>query len=160
MIRLELQGVPPTTNHAYENVAKRRLPNGHIIGGGRRLTDEGRAYLLETKTELARRYRQELQFFRPNAPYLVFVRLYFSALENAGFFKKKKTTQARHKKLDLTNRIKLLEDALKDVGGVDDSQNFKVFLEKLQGERERTIIWIWDLEEEATPFDDILMQLQ
>ena len=55
---------------------------------------------------------------------------------------------------------KLLEDALKDAGGIDDSQTLVSLWEKCLGKPEKTLLWIWDLEEEETPFDGILRSLR
>ena len=148
MIRLELAELPPSSNHAYANMRG---------GGGRVLTKVGRAFLEGTKVYLTQKYRQEMMFFKPNHPYLVVVRFHVENLENVGFPKK---TDTRYKKLDGGNRLKLLEDALKDAGGIDDSQTLVSLWEKCLGKPEKTLLWIWDLEEEETPFDGILRSLR
>lgn len=153
MIRLTLPAIPPSSNHAYENIPKQRLPNGSVIGGGRKLTEEGRAFLILAKTQFTQYHRKELLFFKPNTPYLLFVRYFFLAVENKGY---PKTTETRYKKVDLGNRHKLLEDALKDAGGVDDSQTLSFVSQKMVGCPEHTILWVWALEEEETPFDGAL----
>lgn len=157
MIRLELLGVPPTANNAYENVPKKRLRNGQMVGGGRKLTEEGRAYLTTTKTTLVQRFTQEMRFFTPNTPYLMVVRIFFEAVENKGY---PKIVSTRYKKADTTNRIKLLEDALKDAGGFDDSQTLTTVCQKVTGIPERTVLWIWNLDNEESPFDAALLTLQ
>ncbi len=139
MIKLELMGIPPTANHAYATV------HGHRV-----LSSKGKKYKTETKTSLVERFPRELRFFRDNAPYLVAVRFYFEEIENKGWFQG--TAASRYKRLDLTNRVKLLEDCLKDAAGIDDSQHLRVILDKQKG-TERTVIWVWDLEQEETPFD-------
>lgn len=156
MIRLELPGIPPSVNNAYTNNPKRRLPNGQMVGGGRKLTTEGKNYLTTTKATLAQKFRKELVFLKPNIPYLVVVRMFFETIENAGYPKK---TDTRYKTFDITNRIKLLEDALKDAGGFDDSQTLMFLTHKVQGLPERTVIWLWNVEEEETPFDGPLLSL-
>lgn len=147
MIRLELPWLPPSTNHAYTN-------NGF---GGRTLAAEGRAFKLETKVHLAQKYRRELMLFAPNKPYLIALRFFFEEIENKGFAKGK--AKARYKTFDGGNRTKLLEDALKDAAGIDDSQTLVSIWEKRQGTPERTVLWAWSLEEESTPFDDFLQHL-
>lgn len=143
MIRIELPGLPPTLNHAY---IKTR-------GGARALSEEGRAYKRETTVHFARAHQAEMRALRPNVPYLVYLRLYFEKLENDGWAKGK---TSRYKRLDASNRIKILEDCLMEAGGFDDSQNM-IFIvqkrQKLEAELERTIIWLWDLSCESTPFD-------
>ena len=146
MIRLELPSLPPSSNHAYFN----------LKGRGRALTDVGRSYLTNVKSHLQRNHRQAMTFFEKNAPYFVVVRFYFGVLENAGYPGK---AENRYKKLDGNNRIKLLEDALKDAGGIDDSQTLRFLWEKKQGVPERTLLWVWNLEKEKSPFDDALRTL-
>lgn len=140
MIHIHLEGLPPSANNAYFNHPK----------GGRTLTKEGRKYINETKSALAQAFQKQMMFFKPDRPYLVFFRFYFAAVENAGWFKGK--AQSRYKKLDVSNRVKLLEDCLKEAAGVDDAQNLRIVLDKLEG-KERTEILVWDMEEEGTPFD-------
>jgi Holliday junction resolvase RusA-like endonuclease len=150
MIWLLLKGLPPSANNAYFN-----LPNGK----GRTLTKVGRAYLTETKVTLAQEYPKAMLFFKPNVPYLIVFRFRLDTVENKGWAKGKSET--RYKKIDVTNRIKLLEDALKDAAGIDDSQNITVILDKQQnvGFEETTEIFAWNLEEEASPFDDALKRI-
>lgn len=139
MIKLWLEGIPPSANNAYATV------NGHRI-----LSSAGKKYKTETKTALVSKFPKELRFFKDNAPYLICVRFYFAEVENKGWFSGK--ADSRYKRLDVTNRVKLLEDCLKDAAGIDDSQHLRVVLDKQKGE-ERTVIWVWDLEQEETPFD-------
>lgn len=139
MIKLHVDGIPPSANNAYATVRGRKI-----------LTKEGRKYITETKTHFAERFPKEMRFFRVNVPYLVVVRMFFEAVENKGWFTGEAET--RYKRIDLSNRLKLLEDCLKDAAGIDDSQHLRIILDKQQG-KERTEIWVWDLEDEETPFD-------
>jgi Holliday junction resolvase RusA-like endonuclease len=120
------------------------------VHGHRVLSSGGKKYKTETKAALVERFPRELRFFKDNTPYLVCIRFYFSEVENKGWFQGK--AASRYKHLDLTNRVKLLEDCLKDAAGIDDSQHLRVVLDKQKG-TERTVIWVWDLEQEETPFD-------
>jgi hypothetical protein len=149
LIRLELPWLPPSSNNAYAN---RR--GGH----GRVLTDAGRLFLTTTKAHLAQNYPGQLRFFEKNAPYYMFFRFVFEDLENKGFATGK--AASRYKVFDGGNRTKLLEDALKDVGGIDDSQTLVSLWEKQQGMPERTILWAWRPGIESTPFDGLLRTLQ
>ncbi len=146
MIRLELPWVPPTSNNAYEN-------NGF---GGRRLARTGRAFLTTTKAHLVQHYPKELRLFQPNKPYAMLLRFFFKDIENKGYAKGK--AEARYKVFDGGNRTKLLEDALKDAGGIDDSQTMISMWQKVYGTPERTVVFSWSMEEESTPFDDLLRQ--
>jgi Holliday junction resolvase RusA-like endonuclease len=146
MIRLALPSLPPSSNHAYFNLRT----------GGRSLSDVGRAYKRDVTTRLQREYRKEMMFFQKNAPYLLLVRFFFETLTNKGYPEK---TATRYKRLDGSNRLKLLEDALKDAAGIDDSQFLQTFWEKKVAPTERTELWVWDLEAESTPFHESLRAL-
>ena len=148
MIRLEIPWVPPSSNKAYIN-----LPHGH----GRTLSAEGKKFKRETSAHLAQRYPQQLVFFRPNQPYLILFRFFFEGVETKGF--KTGKAEFRYKTFDGGNRLKLLEDCLKDVGGIDDAQTLTSIWEKKQGLPERTVIWAWNIEKEASPFDGALTGL-
>ena len=144
MIRLELPFIPPSSNNAYFNLPR----------GGRVLTTVGKNFKILSKSHLSRIYPQELRFFQANKPYLTVIRFFFEDVETKGFASGK--AKNRYKVFDGGNRTKLLEDVLKDVGGIDDSQTLTSIWEKKQGLPERTLLGIWDLEEEATPFDGAL----
>jgi Holliday junction resolvase RusA-like endonuclease len=143
MIRVELPGLPPSSNNAYAN-----MRGGH----GRRLTDVGRSFLMSTKATLVQRYPREMMIFKKNKPYGFAMSFYFEHLENKGWATGK--AASRYKQIDVDNRIKLLMDAFKEAGGIDDSQTLTMLECKLQGTPERTVVWAWSLEEESTPFDD------
>ena len=146
MISLEVPGLPPSSNHAYFNLPR----------GGRVLSTEGKKFKNETKTYLAQKYQAELKKFVPNTPYLVYMRFHFSTLQNATWGKAK-GAESRYKKTDASNRAKLLEDVLKDVSGVDDSNTMILILEKrLARDKEKTEIFVWDLDREESPFDAAL----
>jgi hypothetical protein len=149
MIRLELPWLPPTSNHAYTN--------GGF--GDRVLSAAGRKFKNTTKAHLAQRYPRELMLFKPNKPYLVLMRFHFEKIENSGYAEGK--AKARYKVFDGGNRTKLLEDALKEAGGIDDAQTLTSIWQKVpaKSSSERTLIWAWSLEEESTPFDEPLRLL-
>jgi hypothetical protein len=150
VIHLVIQGLPPSANNAYFN----------LRGGGRTLATAGKKFKNETKAYLTRKYVQEMRKFVPNEPYLVYVRFYFKTLQN-GTWGKAKGAESRYKKTDASNRIKLLEDVLKDVTGVDDSNTMALVLEKrlLVGPEEKTEVFIWNLDREESPFDAVLHSL-
>lgn len=131
MIRLEVPGVPPTTNHAYVNAHGKRI-----------LSDKGRKYKSETISLLSRTYPTELRMFCLNSPYALLIDLHLTDIEHAGWPKRCET---RYKQADGTNRVKLFEDCLKDVGGYDDSQHMFVGVMKTYATEERTIAWVYDL---------------
>ena len=145
MIRLEIPWLPPSTNHAYRNSP----------WGGRQLSSEGRSFLIRTKVHLVQSYRKELRLFEPNEPFAVAFRFYFETIENKGWAAKK--AKNRYKTFDGDNRCKLLADALKDAGGIDDSQTLMSAWEKTAGTPERTTIWAWNLKEERGPLGDVFL---
>lgn len=144
MIHIHVPSVPISMNAAYTNQRG---------GKGRVLTKKGKKYKLETTTYLTRSYPAELQFFRPDVPYALFVHFVFAdetTLLNKGYPEKAKT---RYKKLDVGNRLKLFEDALADATGCDDSQHWIVALSKTVGESDATHLWAWNMEDE--PYNPI-----
>lgn len=140
MIHMVFDGVPPTVNKAYFEKAVRK---GKQLIPVRTLTTKGRAYKREFSTEMVRRYSQQLSFITKNEPYALSIRLYLPELLNKGW---PQTTQSRYKKLDASNRIKLLEDAIVDAIGIDDSHFMQVSVEKAYGPKEETHVWIWKTE--------------
>ena len=150
MIKLVIAGIPPSSNNAYFN-----LPHG-----GRKLTAAGQKFKNETKTFLARRYVRELSTLKANSPHLVLIRFYFESLTNATYGKPK-GAENRYKKVDASNRVKLLEDVIKDVTDVDNSHTMTLIIEKrVLGygvTAERTEVFIWNTEQEESPFDAVLL---
>ena len=154
MLRIDLVGVPPSSNHAYVELPP-IVRGKKIIPRGRRLTVEGARYKLETTTFIVRNYPTQLAQILPNEPLFLYVRFFFDAIYNKGY---PKTAETRYKKIDVTNRVKLLEDCVKDACGIDDSQNELVLLEKRQGP-DATVVFIWNLDREDAPELDELTRL-
>lgn len=144
MLLFKLEGLPPSANHAYFNLPR----------GGRTLSTAGRRYKKETTTFIARTYPRELATMRMNEPYCVYFRLFF---EQDGILNKTwpKEAKSRYKTVDVSNRVKLLEDALKDACGLDDSQNFIIIVEKREG-NPATEIRLWNMQEEVPPIGELL----
>ena len=128
VIRLHVPYLPPSSNHAYVNMVH-----------GRTLGPKGRVFINETKSLLVQKFPRELLLFKPNKPYLIVMRFFFDDIENAGFAKGK--AKNRYKVFDGGNRTKLMEDVLKDAGGIDDSQTLTSIWQKVQG-APQTLIWI------------------
>jgi hypothetical protein len=141
VIYLSLPGIPPSSNHAYFNLPK----------GGRALTPAGKKYKNETTAYLAQTYRAKLMAFRPNVGFQIFFRFTVESIENKLWKPGGKVN--RYKKFDGGNLTKLLEDCLKDVGGIDDSQTLTSLWQKKAGPVETTEVWAWDLALESDPFD-------
>lgn len=146
MIVLHLLGIPPSTNHAYAVVRGRKL-----------LTAQGKKYKLETTAHLARAYPGELKLFQPNKPFGVAYIISTPTLENAGWGKSATT---RYKRFDGTNRLKLVEDALVDATGVDDSNFLTTAVRKAFHPTETTTIICWDIEKEGGMPDGVIQRLR
>ena len=153
MIHFILGGLPPSSNHAYFTKVQRKGGKSIPL---RILTAEGKRYKSGVKTHLAQTRQDVLGFFKPNKPYCLLVQFHMSGLLTTTWGQPEGAA-SRYKKVDVSNRLKLLEDALTDACGHDDSQHFRVLLWKEfapSPEHERTEIWAWCWEEEDCPFDD------
>lgn len=146
MIRLELPNIPPSSNHAYVNIKH-----------GRTLSTSGRKWKTETTAFFAQKYPRQMMFFKENKPYLIVMRFHFELIENATFATGE--AKSRYKVFDGGNRTKLLEDSLKDAGGIDDSQTLTSIWQKEKADREHTIIWAWSLEEEPCELYELVRSL-
>lgn len=140
MIRLELQGLPPSSNHAYFTRGKMRA-----------LTKEGLKYKNETIAHLSQNYRKEMKLFRRNVPFMMFFEFYSPDLLTKKY--KPGGSLNKYKKFDGGNLTKLLEDCIATAGAFDDSQTMTSIWQKKVATEERTVIHAWDLEEEGDPFD-------
>lgn len=148
MIVLKIPGIPPTTNNAYVNKS-----SGH----GRALSKEGERY----KKYVGLHILQQLLLARKTVPKdkelsVVFVLGFQTHTKKGGAVIPKKRVckngvvkvipehkVSLFKKVDVSNRIKLLEDVLSEVTGIDDSQTFRLLVVKKQSEQEYTHIGIW-----------------
>ncbi len=149
MIHLSLPMLSPSVNHVYRPV----------LAGGRPMlimTTEGKKFKKIATAHLAKTYPTELAKMKPNIPYDVFIRFTVMDLVNKGWAK---GTTARYKRHDVSNRFKVLEDVIADVTAVDDSHFSLVAGQKVQGEIERTDIYIWNLEEEGSPFNEAALRI-
>jgi hypothetical protein len=143
MIFLHLPFLPPTDNHAYENIPV-RMVRGKPIGGGRRLSEDGRLFKTEATNHLARHHTNQLGSFKKNTKYIVQCVFFFEELENKGYPKR---TDTRYKIIDGHNRTKLLFDTIAELTGCDDSTYFDVVVSKREGD-EHVEISMWNAEEE------------
>jgi Holliday junction resolvase RusA-like endonuclease len=143
MIYLVIPGLPPTSNNAYGHRGRHQF-----------LKAEGRKYKNETTAYLAQTYRNELKIFKKQVGFMLCFRFHSSTLFNQNYKPGGKTN--RYKKFDGANLLKLLEDCLATVGGIDDSQTLTSIWQKKEAPdeaSEKTEIWAWNLEEESDPFD-------
>lgn len=138
MIDIKIDGLPPSVNHAYFNLPR----------GGRTLSAKGKKYKTETSTKIVRDYATSIRGLSKDRSYGLIVVFSFTDLYNKGWPDK---TPNRYKKIDVSNRLKLLEDAVVDALGIDDSQFVFITLRKVPGEKEATRILVWDYDSEEMP---------
>jgi len=159
MIYFVLDGLPPSSNHAYFTKVQRK---GNKSIPLRVLTAEGKRYKTGVKTYLAQSRQDVLRFFKPDLPYCLVVRFYMADLLSKTWGTPGGAAN-RYKKVDVSNRLKLLEDALTAACGHDDSQHFRILLWKESArteEEERTEIWAWSWEQDDCPFDEVERHVQ
>lgn len=111
--------MPISVNKAYVTVRGRRI-----------LSKEGKIYKSTVTTGVAKQLSlctQYTDLVNEETPLKLEITLYLERTENKGYPKKTKT---RYKRVDVSNRVKLLEDALFDALGVDDSSVFSLTITK------------------------------
>lgn len=145
MIHMKLPVLPPSSNNAYA-----------IVGRMMVLTSKGRKFKKESTAYLAKAYPMQLARIKPNRPLVLYARFHLLNLQNKGWPEK---AESRYKKFDASNRVKLLEDVIKEVTAADDSNNIMAIPHKVKGDDDRTEIWIWDLESEGCPFYEAALSL-
>jgi Holliday junction resolvase RusA-like endonuclease len=131
-LRAKIQVVlamPPTSNNIYANKG----------GGGRVKTTEARSWQLRAVKEIMRQSNLGIQSeFDDTRMYWLDLHFFFDVVVNKGwneFYKRgakkgQRKSENKWKKIDLGNRLKLLEDTVKDATGVDDSATFVLHLTK------------------------------
>jgi Holliday junction resolvase RusA-like endonuclease len=112
--------------------------------GGRKLSAEGRRYKRETTSIIARNHFTDLAKVTKNVPYRLVIEIGLprSQLLCKGY---PKTTRNRYKRIDALNRAKLVEDALSDALGIDDSHNWSVTIKKVVSDTASTRIRLWEM---------------
>jgi Holliday junction resolvase RusA-like endonuclease len=143
MIYFCLPFIPPTVNHAYINIRKKV---GSRVITQRVLSPEGRKFKKDTEIFLLQKvgFDRKADDIGPNHKVGLAITFQFPELACKGWPTKAKS---KYKKVDLSNRVKLLEDSLVTVTGIDDSCFFTLILRKVEGE-EATHIWMWDEDKE------------
>lgn len=140
-IYIEYDELPPSSNHIY---ARTRF--------GTVLTKQAKKYAEDFSYQVIRKYLPEINQLNRNGVFSLQLRFTFPSLLNESAFdpnpKKRPTTL--YKKIDLSNRIKLLEDCIRDALGIDDSQTFVAYQVKVQdpnvGEKGKVEIIISEVE--------------
>lgn len=159
MISVAVPLFPPSVNNAY--FTRMARPKGAPTGARpvpmRVLTNEGRRFKREFKTWLAKNHPEVLSFFSSkDGEYSICAVLYFDELYNKSWPKEAKT---RHKKIDASNYMKVLEDALVEACGHDDRQHVSVTTIKSQvkpGEEAWFELFAWNAEEEDGPLESFI----
>lgn len=112
--------IPPTSNKLYFR--------------GTILTKTAREYAERFSMAVSREHLHTINEMNPNALYGMHLRFYFETVINDSFnnpkVKPSKRAKSRYKRFDLSNRIKLLEDCVRDALAIDDSQTFVASQEK------------------------------
>jgi len=164
MIHMRIPNLPISVDHAYESITRGRGPKKVTV---RRLSDAGRKYKNEVRTHIIMSYPDVLPFFKENHPYVLVVQFTFHGrgkLYNKSWLAEdpKKRAKSRYKRLDVSNRLKLFEDALSEAVGLDDKHNFFVGVGKTwHRDYEATDVWVFNRDiEEDNPIDAILKQLR
>lgn len=125
--------IPPSVNRAYR-------PNGF---GGLTLSPSGKKFKLAVKMAATNQFDFDMEEFDSNRPYELVMRVHMK-LYNSTWPGKAKN---RFKKQDTSNMIKLLEDSVCEVVGIDDSCIVKHTLTKTDSATEFVTITIREFDE-------------
>ena len=117
MLQATLGLLPPSTNKLYINNR----------WGGRVLSAAAKKFSVAAKLALSKKWAFE-KALTPNEPYKLELEFYLKKVTNSGWPK----TKLRYKKQDVTNYIKLLEDVICEVSGIDDSCFMQVSVAKFE----------------------------
>lgn len=122
LLRVWIPFLPPSSNKIYEPAWVRGKPRG------KRLSGAGRKFKIKAMQVLQKGGRVALLDFKEHIPYELILAVFLPRVVNKGWAAGK--ADNRYTKVDVTNRIKLIEDTVADAIGVDDRHNFRVSLEK------------------------------
>lgn len=121
-----------------------------VVGGRNILSREGRAYKNRLRMEMAK----QLLRYKPlgrNTPLSITYEFFFSTVLNKGYPSKAKT---RFRRLDASNRVKVLEDVVCEVLDIDDSQVVHMEVSKWESREEPHVC----VKVRAIPYDPIRSQ--
>jgi hypothetical protein len=127
-------GIPPSDNHLYTNGFK----------GKRTMSVVGKRVANHLKQALLEQWMLSPQLDH-NRPYGLVTVIFLPGLLNRGFGKKGGTDN-RFKRLDASNRGKLVEDVVAEMLGVDDSSAFDCLRYKRIGEP-HVEVFLYELED-------------
>lgn len=120
MIHIVYPELPPSSNKIYFR--------------GTILTKRAREYGERFAHFMVKHHGHQLSDLDPESAYAVHLRFFFETLVNDGWVQRDKKGQrkasSRFKKIDVSNRIKLVEDCVRDALAIDDSHTFAMSQEK------------------------------
>jgi len=108
--------LPPSSNNIYVR---------HPTGKGRVLSGQARRFKIRAMQAIQAEGRVAVMQFEKNMPYELRLAIFFEQVEN-----KQSRRGDRYKRMDLSNRVKLIEDTVAEAVGLDDCHNFRELLEK------------------------------
>lgn len=112
--------LPPSSNNIYFRGSILKAP--------------ARKYAEDFAKFAAQTHLHEISQMNPSGIFALHLRFFFDSLVNESWNNLKvpesKRAKTRYKRLDLTNRIKLLEDCIRDALDIDDCQTFAASQEK------------------------------
>lgn len=107
--------IPPTSNHIYFR--------------GTQLTTKAREYAERFSHFIVRNHLHEIGTLNKKGVFELSLIFYFETVINTSYNNPKippsKQAKERYKRFDLTNRIKLIEDCVRDAIQIDDSRTFE-----------------------------------
>ena len=142
LLTLNLEGWPVSVNDAYVSFKKKVPGRGVIVM--RRLSADAEAYKKQVQFHIG----QQLALrdpLRRNLPYGLRIELLSPDLLTKGW---PATAKNRYKVIDASNYIKVLEDSLCEVLGLDDSHFFDVRVLKRSAARQMTVVHVLALNQE------------
>lgn len=117
IFQLSYPELPPSSNHIYFR--------------GTTLTKVAREYAERFSQFVAQNHGHEVNDIDPSLLYALHLRFYFPTVVNKSWNATKgPKAKDKYKKFDLSNRVKLIEDCIRDAVGVDDSHTFAASQEK------------------------------
>ncbi len=118
-IHITYPELPPTSNHIYFR--------------GTILTSKAREYAERFAHFVVKNHLHEISSLNPDGLFELTLHFYFNILTesyNNPKVPKAKRAKSRYKRVDLSNRIKLLEDCVRDALSIDDSRTLEMHQSK------------------------------
>ena len=143
LLEARVTGTPPSANSIYRSATIRAKGK---VWTEVHLTPEAKRYKKEVVRQLLASSVEKLRQFEPDVAYYVTLVFHLQVLTKGW----PKTAKNRFVQEDVSNLIKLLEDAVKEVTQVDDSLTFELIVCKRQlrqGEEPYVEIFIGKLED-------------